>query len=135
MDPVGIVGVAFGLLIILTRGPLAILPAQTFRLLTRITSSTFGTRMMGLTFTILIIPTVYFTSQGNSDFASFLYVLCVAALLGWVVALLMFPSIYMLLIEGFLPSESDSDLFGWRLLGLVSVGISVVLVYFGMQHL
>ena len=46
-------------------------------------------------------------------------------------ALALFPAVYRAIAEAVLPSDTDADLTGWRILGLAGVIIGGLLIYFG----
>ena len=46
-------------------------------------------------------------------------------------ALVLFPAVYRAIAKAVLPSAADSDLIGWRFVGLLGVSIGGLLIYFG----
>jgi uncharacterized protein YjeT (DUF2065 family) len=56
---------------------------------------------------------------------------------GWAIvgsstlALVLFPAGYREIAQAVLPTSTDADLTGWRILGLIGVAIGGLLIYFG----
>ena len=75
---------------------------------------------------------------GTSEFGGLATFLRVG---GWVVvaistlALLLFPAAYRGMAEAILPSDTDDDLTGWRVIGLAGVMIGGLLIYYGVLAL
>ncbi len=71
---------------------------------------------------------------GDSERSGLATILSVA---GWGVvaistlALVLFPAVFRAIGESLLPSDTDADLSGWRILGLARVVIGGFLIYFG----
>ena len=49
---------------------------------------------------------------------------------GSTLALVLFPAVYRAIAEAVLPSAADSDLIGWRFVGLLGVSIGGLLICF-----
>ena len=71
----------------------------------------------------------------NSDLAGFLLVFGIFILMITILGLVIFPQAYMGLVESLMPKETDTNLFGWRLLGVVAVIVGTAIFNVGFNAL
>ena len=137
MSTAGMVAMFLGVLIICLRAPLIIIPRTTLRAFAKVVSTETGTRGLGVLSTLIFsAPMIWAGVAENSGLAEFLLILGIFILAVAVLALVLFPRTYMSIAESFLPpEESDSNLFGWRLLGVVSVIIGGAIFVAGLRAL
>ena len=137
MSTAGMVTMFLGVFIICTRAPLIIIPRTTLRAFEKVVSTETGTRGLGvLAILIFAVPMIWAGVAESSGLAEFLLIFGIFILALTILALLIFPRTYMSIAESVLPpEESDSNLFGWRLLGVVSVIIGGVIFAVGIDAL
>ncbi len=135
MSKAGIAAMLLGALICCRRGPLLLAPAATLRLLGEVVKTEARTRMFG-TFAVLVsLLMIWSGIDENSGLASFMFIFGVLILVITIPALVLFPRFYMSVVDSMLPADSDTNLFGWRIFGLVNVIIGVGLFRIGMVAL
>ena len=133
MSAVGIVTIVFGLLIVCTRGPLAVAPAATLRRFRRLVETDRPTRILGVIVLILGAAMVWAGTTEDSSFASLVFV--VGLWFGVAGALVVvFPGGYRGLVRFFLP-DVTGRLLGWRLLGILGTSIGLAVILFGVRAL
>ena len=131
MDPVSILYVLLGILIIAGRGPLVFAPRASLRFIDRLISSDTRLRAVALFLALLAVPLVVFPG-GEGVAAGFLRAL------GWLFAattlwLLAAPDSYRRLARGVIGYfERSVDEAIVRIIGLVAVAIGVALIYVGI---
>ena len=134
MSVVGIVTIAFGLLVVCTRGPLAVAPAATLRRFRGLIATNRPTRILGAVVLILGAAMVWAGTTEDSSFASLLMV--VGLWIGAAGALLVIlPGGYRGLVRFFLPDVAKGRLLGWRLLGVLGTSIGLLVIYIGVRAL
>ena len=134
MSAVGIVTIAFGLLIVCTRGPLAVAPAATLRRLKRLIATNRPTRILGVIVLILAAAMVWAGTTEDSSFASL--VMAVGLWMGAAAAFLaFFPRGYRGLVRFFLPEVVTGKLLGWRLRGILGTSIGLAVIFIGVRAL
>lgn len=130
MSAVGIVSIILGLLIVISRGLLVVSPRTTLQSFGKIIQTESRTRLVGLA--TLLLPVLMIWAGGSADtgLAGVLLIfgLFMLAAISWLV---FFPGSYIHFCRGFVPPDPDSNLMGWRLMGLLGVFIGGVFIYFG----
>ena len=72
----------------------------------------------------------------NSSLAAVLFIFGIFFLVVAIPALVLFPNVYMSIAESMLPADDPAgNLFGWRILGLVSVIIGIAIFRVGVEAL
>ncbi len=135
MSTAGIVTMFLGALIVCIRGPLLFAPAATLRWFGEAIKTKGRTRVFGAFVVLITVPMMWSGMLENSSLANVLFILGVFIFVVSILALVLFPSAYMSVAGSFLPSDSSSNLFGWRLLGLVNVIIGTGIFWIGMVAL
>jgi len=131
MSKVGVVSIVLGVLVVCSRGALLVAPAATLRWFEGLIGTNGRTRALGAVSLALGASMVWAGASEHSGLATILSVG------GWAVvgisalALVLFPAAYRAIVEGMLPSDTDADLTGWRVLGLAGVILGGLLIYFG----
>lgn len=131
MSEIGVVSIVFGVVLVCSRGALLLAPAATLGWFERVIETDGRIRALGAVALMLGTPMVWAGASERSGLAMVLFVV------GWVVigsstlALVLFPDAYRSIAEAVLPSDTDEDLIGWRLLGLLGVFIGGLLIYYG----
>ena len=131
MEPLSMLCVLIGVLIIAVRAPMIFAPSATLRFFDRLISTDTGIRGIGLVVAPLASALVVL-SRGEGSAAGILHAL------GWVFAaaslwLLAAPGSYRRLARGVLDYfESSVDMAIVRVVGLAAVAIGVALVYVGI---
>ncbi len=88
------------------------------------------------TFAVLIASLMIWSGiDENSDLASIMFVLGVLILVTTIPTLVLFPRTYMSVVGSMLPADSGTNLFGWRVFGLVNIIIGVAFFTAGMVAL
>lgn len=131
MNRVAVVSIVLGVIVVCSRGALLVAPAATLGWFEDLIATDGRIRALGA-FTLTLGATmVWADTAENSGLATIL------RLGGWAIvafstpALVLFPMAYRAIAESVLPSSGDSDLAGWRLLGLIGVILGGLLIYFG----
>jgi hypothetical protein len=135
MSAIGIVSMAVGLLIIVSRGLLVLAPAATLRWFGGIIQPEAKTRIFGICALLVAAPMIWAGASETSGLGILLYVFGVFVVIVSLPALVFFPRAYMAIADGFLPTDSNTGLFGWRILGLVGVIIGAALFMAGLRAL
>ena len=131
MDPLSVLCVLIGTLIIAGRGPMIFAPRATLRFFSRLLSTDARIRGIGVVLAPLAVATIALP-LGEGEVAGILRVL------GWLWAaaslwLLVAPSSYRRFAGGVLEYfETSVDEEVIRVLGVVVVAIGVALIYFGI---
>jgi hypothetical protein len=131
VSEVGIVSITLGVIVVCGRGALLVAPAATLHWFERAIATNGRTRAFGGLVLILGAAMVWAGAPAHTGLAT------VLSVVGWVIlgigtlALVLFPAVYRSIAEALLPSTEDADLIGWRLVGLLGVGIGGLLIYFG----
>ncbi len=131
MEPLSMLCVLIGILIIAVRAPMVFAPSATLRFFDRLISTDTGIRGIGLVIAPLALALVVL-ARGEGSAARILYAL------GWIYAaatlwLLAAPGSYRRLARGVLGYfESSVDMAIVRILGLAAVAIGVALIYVGI---
>ena len=130
MSAVGIVTIALGLLIAVSRGSLVVFPAATLRWFEERIKTETRTRLIGIY--ALPVPglMIWAGASEDSGLAGVLLILGLFMLVAsaWLVLL---PRSYMEFCGAFLPPEPGSNLRRWRMIGLLGVAFGAVFIYFG----
>ncbi len=134
MRAVGLVSIAFGLFIVISRGWLFLAPAVSLRWFGERISTETRTRIFGIYMLPLPALMIWAGASEDSGLAGVLLILGLFILVGipW---LAFFPRSYMDFCGLFLPPRESSNLVGWRTLGLLAVFLGLVFVYFGWRAL
>ena len=131
MEPVGIVSIGLGVLVVCGRGFLVLAPGPTLRWFQRLISSDGRTRIAGAFLGSLGALMAWVGHSDDSDLAG------VLSFVGWVfvagstLLLVLFPGAYRALAREFLPSDPSGRLVGWRIKGLIGVIVGALFIYFG----
>jgi hypothetical protein len=131
VNAVGIVTIVLGLIVVCSRGALVVAPAAALRRFDRLIETNGRTRALGVFALTLGAAMVWAGASEYSGLATFLSVG------GWVIVaisalmLVMFPNLYRAVAEAILPSDPDTELMGWRIVGLAGVSIGGLLIYLG----
>ncbi len=131
MDPLPILFILTGILIITTRGPLIFAPTASMQLIRQLVSTERRIRLIGLAIAPLALAFL-FLPLGDGGAAGFLRVL------GWIFAaavlwLSLLPETYrlvaLIVVDYF---ESSVDMAAVRIIGCVAVAIGGAMVYAGL---
>ena len=125
----------WGAIILCSRGPLLVAPATTLRVFRAIIKTNARTRILGTCLVLLGAPTIWAGGSEESTLAIILMFIGWASVGVGVPALVLFPRIYVAIADAILPADSNTDLFGWRLIGLVGVVIGPALFGAGLHTL
>jgi hypothetical protein len=130
VSPVGIVSIALGLLIVISRGFLLLSPAATLQWFEKIIQTESRTRLVGLSTLPIPVLMIWAGGAAETGLAGVLLIfgLFMLASVSWLV---FFPGSFKRFCETFLPPDPGSSLMGWRSIGLLGVFIGGVLIYFG----
>ena len=136
MSTVGIGFMLLGAFIVCSRGPLLLAPASVLRGFRAMVKTATRTRILGVFLLLLLAAPIIWAgvSEESTPATALLFI-------GWsivgicVPALVLFPRVYMNLVDAVLPADPGDNLFGWRLLGLVGVIIGAALFQFGVHTL
>ena len=135
MSTAGIVTMFLGAFIVCIRGPLLLAPAATLRWFGEAIKTKSRTRVLGAFVVLITVPMMWSGVLENSGLANVLFILGVFIFVVSIPMLVLFPSAYMSIAGSFLPSDSGSNLFGWRIVGLVSAIIGIGIFRVGMVAL
>ena len=135
MSMSGIVTVFLGLMIICSRGPLIFVPATALRWFRAAIKTKNRTRVLGAIVVLIALPMIWSGMSEESELAVILFIFGVIFLFIAIPGLLLFPHIYMSVAETFVAEDPDSNLFGWRMIGLVAVIIGSYIVWVGKNAL
>jgi hypothetical protein len=131
VSEVGVVSIVIGVVVVCGRAALLVAPAATLQRFEGVIATDGGTRALGAFVLTLGAAMVWAGASEHSGLAT------VLSAVGWVVvgigtlALVLFPAVYRTIAKAVLPSAADSDLIGWRFVGLLGVSIGGLLIYFG----
>lgn len=130
MSAVGVVSVAFGLIIAISRGLLVVLPAATLRWFAKCIETEARTRLFGVC--VLPIPgaMIWAGASEESGLAGVLLIFGVFMLMV-IVWPVVFPRSYMEFCGAFVAHDPSSNLMGWRMIGLVGVAFGMAFIHFG----
>ncbi len=131
MNAAGIMGMVWGALFACSRGLLMVAPGVTLRGFRVMIKTHARTRVFGGCLVLIAVPTIWAGGTETSTLATVLLVLGWFVLVISVPALVLFPRVYMAIAEAVLPAETHTDMFGWRLLGLLGFVIGIGLFWFG----
>ena len=132
MSTAGIVAMFLGALVVCIRGPLLLVPAATLRWFGEAIKTKGRTRVFGAFVALIAVPMIWSGMSENTGLAAVLFIVGVFFLAIAIPALVLFPSFYMSIADSVLPADSGSNLFGWRIIGLVNVIIGVAIFRVGM---
>ena len=135
MSKAGIVAMFFGALIVCRRGPLLLAPAATLRWFGEAIKTEARTRMLGAFAVLIAWLMIWSGIDENSGLAAIMFILGVFIFVIAIPALVLFPRVYMSVAESVLPADFGTNLFGWRMFGLVGVIIGVAFFMAGMAAL
>ncbi|MGI9324128.1 MAG: hypothetical protein ACR2PZ_02835 [Pseudomonadales bacterium] len=135
MSNVGIVAMIFGALIVCSRGPLLLAPVATLHWFSKAIETRTRTRVLGAFVVALAASMAWAGASQGDTLESLMFIFGVLMLLFVIPALLLFPSVYMSLASSFIPDDPSGFLFGWRMLGLVSVIIGAAIFMIGRDAL
>ena len=131
MSRVAVVSIVLGVVVVCSRGALLVAPAETLGWFEALIATDGRIRALGA-FALALGATMAWA--GTSEYTGLATILRLG---GWAIVafstptLVLFPTAYRAIAESVLPSSSDSDLAGWRLLGLIGVILGGFLIYFG----
>ena len=131
MSEVGVVSIVVGVVAVCSRGALLVAPAATLHWFEGVIGTNVRIRVLGAVTLILGAAMVWAGASEHSGLAT------VLSVVGWAIvglstlALMLFPVAYRAIAQAVLPSAGDTDLSGWRFLGLLGVSIGGLLIYFG----
>ncbi len=114
-----------------SRGTLLVAPAATLRWFEGVIGTNGRTRALGAVTLTLGASMAWAGALENNGLATILSVGGCAVVGISTLALVLFPAVYRAIAEAVLPSDTDADLTGWRILGLAGVIIGGLLIYFG----
>ena len=130
MNPVGIVGIFLGLLVVGGRGSLLVAPEATLRWFKGLIATNGRLRLLGGFMVTLGAAMVWAGSPEDSILAGILTIFGWAGVGMSALLLLLFPGVYRAIATPFLPSDT-SNLFLWRFAGLMGVIVGALFIYFG----
>jgi hypothetical protein len=133
MSRVAVVSIVLGVVVVCSRGALLVAPAVTLGWFEALIATDGRIRALGA-FALTLGATMAWA--GTSEYTGLATILRLG---GWAIVafstptLVLFPTAYRAIADSVLPSssDSDSDLAGWRLLGLIGVILGGLLIYFG----
>ena len=131
MSEVGVVSIVLGVVVVCSRGALLVAPAATLRWFEGVIATNGRTLALGAVTLTCGASMAWAGSSEHNGLATILSVV------GWAVvgistlALVLFPAAYRAIAEAVLPTDTDEDLIGWRILGLAGVVVGGLLIYFG----
>jgi hypothetical protein len=131
VNKVGIISIVPGVAVVCSRGALLVAPAATLRWFEGLIRTNGRTRAFGMVILALGASIVWAGSTEHSSLATILLIAGWAFVGVSTLALVLFPTVHRTIAEAVLPSDTDADLSGWRILGLVGVLIGGALIYFG----
>ncbi len=134
MSAVATATISLGLLVVCTRGPLAVAPAATLRRFRQLIATNNRTRILGAFLLTLGAAMVWAGTTEDSTLASLL------TLVGLVISpiatlVVIFPGGYRELARAILPALDDESLPGWRLIGILGTSVGLVVIYVGVLAL
>ena len=131
MRSIGVVSIALGLLIVVSRGFLVLFPAATLRWFEEKVLTASRTRLFGLCLLPLAALMIWVGAEQDSGLAAVLFIFGLFIIIVAVPWLVFFPRTFMDVCSAFLPPDPGSNLMGWRAAGLFGVVIGAALIYFG----
>jgi hypothetical protein len=131
MNKVGVVSIALGILVVCSRGGMLVAPAATLRWFANIIATDGRVRAFGAVALTLGAAMAWAGASESSGLATVLRVWGWAIIAISALALVLFPGVYRGIVGALLPRDTDADLTGWRVLGLVGVIVGGLLIYFG----
>ncbi len=131
MEPVSVLSVLIGILIIVTRGPMVFAPTATLRVLRKLVSTDRRVRGLALAVAPLALALVALP-LGEGGLAAILRIF------GWLwgsaaIWLLVTPGSYRSVVRVVLDFFERSGETTVRAMGIVAVGLGVALIYFGVR--
>jgi hypothetical protein len=131
VSEVGVASIVFGVVMVCSRGPLLLAPAATLGWFERLIETDGRIRALGAVTLMLGTAMAWAGASERSGLAMILFVIGWAVIGSSTLALVLFPDAYRSIAEAVLPSDTDEDLIGWRLLGLLGVFVGVLMIYYG----
>lgn len=128
MNDVSLASIALGILMIAVRGPLIFAPQATLRVYGSLLATSARVRIMGCVFAPFGLATWLATADAESTLAQFVAVFSWALIAGGVFLLLL-PGAYQRFALSILDAFDDAAL---RVSGVLSVGIGMLFVYYGV---
>ena len=132
MSEVGVVSIVIGVIMVCSRGSLLVAPAATLRWFEGVIATNGRIRALGACALILGASMAWAGASEHGGLAAILSVV------GWAIVgistltLVLFPGAYRAIAKAMLPTtDEDTDLTGWRFLGLLGTVIGGLLIYFG----
>ncbi len=135
MSKAAVVSMLLGALVFCCRGPLLLAPAATLRLFGEVVKTETRTRMFGIFAVLIALLMIWSGIDENSGLASIMFIFGVLILVITIPDLVLFPRGYMSVANSMLPADPDTNLIGWRILGLVNIIIGVAFFRAGMVAL
>ena len=134
MSAVATATISLGLLVVCTRGPLAVAPAAALRSFRRLIATNDRTRIFGAFLVMLGAAMIWAGTTEDSTLASLLTLAgLVTSPIGTLVAI--FSGWYRELAGAILPALDDESLPGWRLIGILGTSAGLVVIYVGVLAL
>jgi uncharacterized protein YjeT (DUF2065 family) len=130
MSELAIVTTAFGVLIVLVRGPLIFAPQATLGIYRKLLETHARIRVVGVCVAALGIALALSARGVDQTAAQVIFALgCLMGLFA-AIPLLVYPSVYKGLADSFLAAVDDSTTL--RAFGVLAVGIGAVFLYLGL---
>ena len=135
MSAVGVASIAMGILILCARGPFLVAPVAALRFTESLIETNTRIRILGGIVLPLGVLMVWAGTAEHSILAR------VLVIWGWanagigLLALLLFPDLYRVLVTAFLPVTRQESFAGWRFIGFIGVAIGVLMIYGGVEAL
>lgn len=128
MNAVAIVSIVFGLLIIVTRGPLIFAPAQMKNVFLKIFQTPQRVRGVGIGMAVLGVAVLLALSESVGTLAVILSVVAWSMLIAALAFMAPFPGAAKSFLDGTINLMSDGFL---RVVGAIAVVIGILLIYAG----
>jgi uncharacterized protein YjeT (DUF2065 family) len=130
MSALAIVTTVWGVLIVLTRGPLIFAPQATLGMYRKLLETDARIRVLGACVVALGVALAVSARGVDQTAAQVLFAIACLMALGAAIFLLLFPSAYRELAYTFLAAVEDPTTL--RAIGVLGVGIGAILIYLGL---
>ena len=132
MNAVGIVSIAFGVLMVCSRGYEFVAPAPILRWFRTVVSTNRGLRKLGMLVLVIGLTMIWAGSSEDSGLADVLSFVGFAFVGMSTLLLLLFPSAYRVLVDSMIPEDTSGVLTFLRFKSITGIIIGVLFIYFGV---